>query len=256
MMYLILLPLALVAAVLLIRQTTSTPPAQPDPDAVLLAQLRKSGVDLTQPVALRFSLSLPDRNAAERVARQINEPGLQQEVQAAPTGNRWLCLVTGTLAPTHETMRRLRQHFEALALSERGEYDGRANAMMDLAAAEVAQLLIPVENLDRAITYYRDTLGIPFLFSAPPQMSFFQAGRVRLLVGVPPADQLRQRGATVYFRVADIQAVADTLVSRGVVLGASPHVVHRAPTYDLWLAEFSDPDGNALALMSEVPKQP
>lgn len=123
MIYLILLPLALVAAVLLIRQTTTFRPPPADPDAALLAQLRKAGADLTRPTELRFFLSLPDQAAADRVARQIHEPGLRPEVRPADTGNTWLCLVTGTLTPTHQTMHRLRQQFEALALAERGEYD-------------------------------------------------------------------------------------------------------------------------------------
>jgi len=124
---------------------------------------------------------------------------------------------------------------------------------MDLADSSVGQLLIPVENLDRAIAFYRDTLGLRFLFSAPPQMSFFQSGNVRLLVGVPEGNQPRQRGSMVYFRVGDIHAVYQTLVERGVKFGASPHMVHRTPTTELWLTEFRDPDGNQLALMSETP---
>src|SRR6266581_566552 len=123
---------------------------------------------------------------------------------------------------------------------------------MDLADATVGQLLIPVENLDRAIAFYRDTLGLQFLFSAPPQMSFFQAGSVRLLVGVPEAGEPRQRGSMVYFRVADIHAVFTTLMERGVPFGARPHVVHRTTTTELWLCEFRDPDGNALALMCDA----
>jgi methylmalonyl-CoA/ethylmalonyl-CoA epimerase len=123
---------------------------------------------------------------------------------------------------------------------------------MDLSEATVGQLLIPVEDLDRAIGFYRDTLGLRFLFSAPPQMSFFQSGSVRLLIGVPEANQPRQRGSTVYFQVADIHAVSRTLAERGVTFLASPHVVHRTPASELWLAEFRDPDGNALALMSET----
>jgi len=86
-------------------------------------------------------------------------------------------------------------------------------------------------------------------------MSFFQSGTVRLLVGVPEAGQPRRRGSTVYFRVADIQEVFRTLTGRGVKFGATPHVVHRTPTTELWLVEFQDPDGNQLALMSETPKQ-
>ena len=125
----------------------------------------------------------------------------------------------------------------------------------DLYDATVGQLLIPVEDLERATLFYRDTLGLPFLFSAPPQMSFFQAGSVRLLVGVPEADRPRQRGSMVYFRVADIHAVHQTLADRGVTFHAPPHVVHRTPTTELWLTEFRDPDGNELALMSDTARQ-
>jgi methylmalonyl-CoA/ethylmalonyl-CoA epimerase len=124
---------------------------------------------------------------------------------------------------------------------------------MDLSDASVGQLLIPVENLEKAIAFYRDTLGIHFLFAAPPQMSFFQSGDVRLLVGVPEAGQPRTRSSQVYFKVADIHAVYTTLVERGVTFGAAPHLVHRTPVSELWLAEFKDLDGNPLALMSEVP---
>src|SRR5713226_5467141 len=105
---------------------------------------------------------------------------------------------------------------------------------MYLSDATVGQLLIPVEDLDRAIAFYRDALGLRFLFSAPPQMSFFQTGNVRLLVGVLPAEQPRQRGSAVYFRVADIHAVYETLLARGVEFGARPHVIHRTPTAELW----------------------
>jgi methylmalonyl-CoA/ethylmalonyl-CoA epimerase len=123
---------------------------------------------------------------------------------------------------------------------------------MDLSEATVGQLLIPVTDLDRAVAFYRDTLGLPFLFTAPPQMSFFQCGSVRLLVGVPTDDEHNGRGSAVYFKVADIHAVFATLVERGVTALAEPHVVHRTPTTELWLSEFQDPDHNLLALMSEV----
>jgi methylmalonyl-CoA/ethylmalonyl-CoA epimerase len=125
---------------------------------------------------------------------------------------------------------------------------------LDLENASVGQLLIPVENLERAIGFYRDTLGLRFLFTAPPQMSFFQAGPVRLLVAVPEGDQPRQRGSAIYFRVADIRAVFQTLSERGVAFGsAKPHIVHRTTMTELWMVEFQDPDGNQLVLMSEVP---
>jgi methylmalonyl-CoA/ethylmalonyl-CoA epimerase len=123
---------------------------------------------------------------------------------------------------------------------------------MDLSDASVAQVLIPVDELDRAVTFYRDTLGLRFLFAAPPQMTFFQCGNVRLLVGVLPPGQTVQRGSAIYFQVADIGAVFKTLKERGVKFLAEPHVIHRTEEYNLWLAEFRDADGNQLALMSQT----
>jgi len=123
---------------------------------------------------------------------------------------------------------------------------------MDLSQATVAQVAIPVDDLDRALVFYRDTLGLPFLFAAPPQMTFFQCGTLRLLVGVLPPGQTPQRGSAIYFQVADINAVYETLVARGVEFVARPHVVHRTDQYELWLAEFRDPDGNNLALMGQT----
>ena len=123
---------------------------------------------------------------------------------------------------------------------------------MNLSDATIGQLMIPVDDFERATAFYRDVLGLPFLFAAPPQMAFFQCGTVRLLVGVLPATEKAQRGGAIYFRVADIHGVFATLTSRGVRFRADPHVVHRTPAQELWLAEFVDPDGNPLALMSEV----
>lgn len=124
---------------------------------------------------------------------------------------------------------------------------------MDLAHARIGQLSIPVQDFERGVAFYRDTLGLPFLFSAPPQMAFFQCGYVRLLVGAPPKDQPAQRACTtIYFHVEDIEAVHDTLQRRGVRFNTAPHMVHRTDAMELWLAEFVDPEGNSLALMCEM----
>lgn len=123
---------------------------------------------------------------------------------------------------------------------------------MNLSDATVGQIMIPVDDLDRGVGFYRDVLGLPFLFVTPPQMAFFMCGTVRVLVGVVPAGQKAQRGSAIYFSVKDINAVFSSLSASGVRFGVGPHVVHRTPKYELWLAEFTDPDGNQLALMSQV----
>ncbi|MDA1028814.1 MAG: VOC family protein [Bacteroidetes bacterium] len=125
-------------------------------------------------------------------------------------------------------------------------------SLMNLSNASVAQLLIPVEDFEKGTSFYRDVLGIPFLFSAPPQMSFFDCGGIRLLVGVMPETEVAGRGSAIYFKVEDIHAVYSTLLDKGVTFRAAPHLVHKTPQMELWLSEFTDPDGNQLALLSEL----
>jgi predicted enzyme related to lactoylglutathione lyase len=72
-------------------------------------------------------------------------------------------------------------------------------------------------------------------------------------VGVTPPGQKAQRGSAVYFQVKDIKGVHASLNAKGVHFLAEPHIVNRTPKSELWLAEFNDPDGNQLALMSDVP---
>lgn len=78
---------------------------------------------------------------------------------------------------------------------------------MDLSDATVGQLMIPVEDFDRGVSFYRDTLSLPFLFSAPPQMAFFMCGAIRILVGVTPAGRKARRGSAIYFKVENIKEV-------------------------------------------------
>ena len=123
---------------------------------------------------------------------------------------------------------------------------------MNLSDATITQLLIPIDDFERGVAFYRDVLGLRLLFAAAPQMAFFQCGTVRLLVGVTPAGQKVQRGSAIYFAVKDIQAVYSSLNTEGVQFKAPPHVVNRSAETETWLAEFVDPDGNQLALISEV----
>jgi methylmalonyl-CoA/ethylmalonyl-CoA epimerase len=124
---------------------------------------------------------------------------------------------------------------------------------MNLASSNITQLLIPVATLDRAVSFYRDTLGLRLLFTAPPQMAFFQCGSVRLLVGVASGPHAAARVPGIYFEVADIHAAFQTLKGQGVVFDGDPHVVHRTPETELWLAAFKDPDANQLLLMANHP---
>lgn len=116
----------------------------------------------------------------------------------------------------------------------------------------LGQIAVTVGDLERATTFYRDVLGIPFLFSAPPGMSFFDCAGVRLLLGTAEVGGGTERASVLYFRVPDIAEAHRVLEKRGVRFRNAPHAVHRAEGYELWLAEFDDSEGHTHALMSEI----
>jgi len=117
----------------------------------------------------------------------------------------------------------------------------------------IAQIALTVDDIPRAAAFYRDTLGIPFLFEAPG-MVFFQAGDVRLMLGLPEQD-IPRASAIVYFRVDDIEEAHRALSERGIGFTHEPRIVHRGQKTDVWLAHFQDPFQNELALMSETPRR-
>jgi len=124
---------------------------------------------------------------------------------------------------------------------------------VNLANAKIAQLMIPVDDFEKGIAFYRDVLGIPFLFSAPPQMAFFDCGGIRLMLSRPEKPEFDHPSSIIYFRVGDIQAMYQTLRERGVPFDDEPHLIASMDTYDLWMAFFRDPDKNVFGIMSEVP---
>ena len=121
--------------------------------------------------------------------------------------------------------------------------------------SQIGQIFVNARDLERAIGFYRDTLGVKFLFQAPPNMAFFDCNGIRLMLGIPDRPELDHPASIIYYKVADIEATYDTLKSRGVEFVVKPHLVARMPDYDLWLADFRDSEGNLLALMSEVPRR-
>lgn len=118
----------------------------------------------------------------------------------------------------------------------------------------IGQIYVRAHDLDRAVRFYRDTLGMPFLFQAPPRMAFFQCGPTSVLLGPAESPEVDHPASLVYYLVPDIAAAHATLAGRGVQFITEPHLVHRAPEYELWLADFRDSEGNVLALMSRKPR--
>ncbi len=119
--------------------------------------------------------------------------------------------------------------------------------------SKIGQIAVTVHDLDRAVAFYRDRVGLPFQFQVP-NMAFFDCDGVRLMLGLPEdEDGDGEQGSSIlYFRVDEIQSAAQALDERGVEFVSEPHLVAQMEDHELWMAFFKDSEGNTMALMSEV----
>ena len=121
----------------------------------------------------------------------------------------------------------------------------------DVRLGPIGQIAVNARDLERAVRFYRDTLGMKLLFQVP-QMAFFDCGGVRLMLGLASEPAFDHPASVIYYRVPDIRAAHRALAGRDVAFTSPPHLVAKLPDHELWLAFFRDPEGNTLALMSEV----
>jgi methylmalonyl-CoA/ethylmalonyl-CoA epimerase len=117
---------------------------------------------------------------------------------------------------------------------------------------QIGQIAVPVRDIEGAIAFYRDVLGMRFLFQAPPGLAFFDCAGVRLMLDAPARSQAENHSSIIYYAVPDLRLAHETLSTRGVAFETDPHLVAMMPDHELWMAFFRDPDDNLLALMSEV----
>jgi predicted enzyme related to lactoylglutathione lyase len=120
-----------------------------------------------------------------------------------------------------------------------------------LSLGSIGQIANTVQDMPRAVAFYRDTLGIRQLpIPAGPSLAFFDCEGVRLMLSLPEGE-FQHNGSVLYFKVADIHSAYAELQSRGVRFMGEAHLIARLPDHELWMAFFRDPDGNPLALMAE-----
>jgi methylmalonyl-CoA/ethylmalonyl-CoA epimerase len=115
----------------------------------------------------------------------------------------------------------------------------------------IGQISIRVHDVDRAVAFYRDVLGLDFLFDAGP-LAFVMCGDVRIMLTEPESTEFDHPSSTLYFRVDDIHAARAELAERGAPFDDEPHLIARMPDHELWMTFFRDPDHNLHGLMAEI----
>ncbi|CAN5646023.1 MAG: VOC family protein [Pyrinomonadaceae bacterium] len=118
--------------------------------------------------------------------------------------------------------------------------------------SKIGQIAVNAHDLDRAVDFYRDLLGMKHLFSVPSKMAFFDCDGLRLMLSLPEKPEFDHPSSILYFKVDNIQQAAQTLTDRGVQFEEQPLFVANMGAYDLWMAFFRDSENNLLAMMSEV----
>ena len=125
---------------------------------------------------------------------------------------------------------------------------------MTFGLSEIRQLAVNAHDIDRAVEFYRDKLGMKHLFSVPPKMAFFDCNGIMLMLSLPETEEFDHPSSVIYFAVEDIHKATKLLTERGVEFREQPTFVADMGTSELWMSFFTDSEGNMLALRSEVQK--
>src|SRR2546426_10022088 len=102
--------------------------------------------------------------------------------------------------------------------------------------SSIGQIAVNTHDVKKAIEFYRDKLGMKFLFEAPGDLAFFDCGGIRVMLAHPDSPEFDHPSSIIYFKVPDIQHAYDKLSSRGVSFAGKPSLIARLSDHDLWLA--------------------
>ena len=117
--------------------------------------------------------------------------------------------------------------------------------------SDIRQIAITVNDVGTALPFYRDVLGLPFLFRPAPTLAFLAAGSVRIMLSTPQGAGTVGHNSTLYFSVTDIAATHAAIVARGARNERDPQFAAKMPDHELWIGFVRDPDGNLIGLMEE-----
>ena len=116
---------------------------------------------------------------------------------------------------------------------------------------EIGQIAITVSDVAKALPFYRDVLGLKFLFSPGTNIAFLAAGPVRIMLSAPQGAGAVGANSILYFKVTDIVATHAAIVEKGAANERTPQLTAKLPDCELWIGFVRDPDGNIVGLMEE-----
>jgi methylmalonyl-CoA/ethylmalonyl-CoA epimerase len=130
--------------------------------------------------------------------------------------------------------------FSLLTLTAFGQTEPRFR----LSKASIVILL--VTDLNRAVEFYRDRLGLK-MTSTNEDFAFFDAGGITIALrgGRPKADPADLTATEIAFSVEHVKPAYEALRTLGVEFKREPRIV----TGTTWAIDFRDPDGHVLSIV-------
>ncbi len=116
----------------------------------------------------------------------------------------------------------------------------------------IRQIAVTVSDVDAALGFYRDLLGLEFLFRAGPELAFLDADGIRVMLSTPQGAGAVGANSTLYFKVSDIVSTHAAFVARGATDERAPQLTAKMPDHELWIGFLRDPDGNLVGLLEEL----
>lgn len=125
---------------------------------------------------------------------------------------------------------------------------------MTTKVSTIKQIAITVSDVEKALSFYRDILGLEFLFGAGPNLAFLNADGVRIMLSTPQGAGAVGANSILYFNAKDIETAYKEFVKKGAKAEREPQLAANLPDHDLWTGFLRDPDDNLVGLMEEKPK--
>ncbi len=115
----------------------------------------------------------------------------------------------------------------------------------------IKQIHIEIQDIERAMDFYANTLGLTLLMSFPDQhMAFFDCGGTRLYLSKNENPDYQSK-AFIYYATDNIEADVASLLENQVEIVKQASVIHKSDSHESWLCAFKDSEGNVLHLMQD-----
>jgi catechol 2,3-dioxygenase-like lactoylglutathione lyase family enzyme len=119
------------------------------------------------------------------------------------------------------------------------------------AISGIRQIAVTVSDVDKALGFYRDVLGLEFLFAPNADLAFVQAGGIRIMLSTPQGAGAVGANSILYFAVEHIEETFNDFVANGAEQERAPALAAQMPDHELWIGFLRDPDGNLVGVLEE-----